>query len=459
MSSSVAAFRFFLSFLVACGAAVTPARAQHEGHGASHVMPDGTVMTDAEMAAMDHAEILGEPIGSGTSWLPKGSPVHDHAFHFTAGPWMLMTHGEVTARYTGQNLNNPDRHPPGPSATGGASLYPALERGGARFDAPNWAMLSAERPVFEYDRLMLRAMVSLDPLTIGDEGYPLLFQSGEGLADRQHPHDLFMELAVLYTHFVNADHQAFAYVGLPGEPALGPTAFMHRPSAGGNAEAPLAHHFQDATHITHGVVTLGWIYRRTKAEASLFRGREPDAGRWDIDLGALDSYSFRLTQNVKNLTLQGSVAYVHAPELHEHGDVVRTTASIHHNRKVSYGNWATSFIYGVNAGHHGRPLHSFLRESSLATDRTVSWMRYEGLQRLGSELDLPAARAESRFWVNAFTVGAGATVFRTAGLDFILGGQGAVNFMSPALEAFYGGHPLSGQVFLKIRPSAPKIKS
>jgi hypothetical protein len=366
---------------------------------------------------------------------------------------MLMTHGEITARYTSQNVNHADRHPPAPGATGGTSLYPGLERGGARFDAPNWAMLSAERSVFEYDQLMLRAMASLDPLTIGSEGYPLLFQTGEGLTDRQHPHDLFMELAVLYAHFIDENQQAFLYLGLPGEPAVGPTAFMHRPSAGANPEAPLAHHFQDATHITHGVVTAGWIYRRTKAEVSLFRGREPDDERWDIDAGMLDSYAFRLTQNVRNLTLQGSVAYVREPEPGEHGDVMRVTASLHHNRQASYGTWATSFVYGMNAGHHGEALHSFLRETSLTTRRATTWMRFESLQRLGSELDLPAAHAESRLWVNAFTLGAGATVFKTRGVDFFLGGQGAVNFMSPVLEPYYGAHPLSAQVFLKARPS------
>jgi hypothetical protein len=187
--------------LVIPGALAVPAQAQHGGH----TMPDGTVMSDEDMAGMDmsdmdHDDILKEPLGSGTAWLPQGSPVHDHAFHFSAGEWMLMTHGDITARYTSQNINNPDRVPP---------------RGGARFDAPNWAMLSAERTVFENDRLMLRAMMSLDPLTVGNEGYPLLFQTGEGLTDRQHPHDLFMELALLYAHPVSENNQVFGYFGLP----------------------------------------------------------------------------------------------------------------------------------------------------------------------------------------------------------------------------------------------------
>ena len=427
---------------------------------AQHVMPDGTIMedgmtmSDEDMDAMNHDEILGEPLGSGTSWLPARSPVHDHAVHFSTGKWMLMTHGEINARYTGQNLNNVDRNPPPPTATGGMSLYPELERGGTRFDAPNWAMLAAERSVFEYDRLLLRTMLSLDPATIGNEGYPLLFQTGEGLADRQHPHDLFMELAVLYSHFVDENNQVFAYLGLPGEPALGPTAFMHRPSAGGNAEAPLAHHFQDATHITSGVVTLGWVYQRTKAEVSLFRGREPDADRWNIDVGALDSYSLRLTQNFGNYSVQGSVAHIHEPEPGEHGDIVRTTVSLHHNRKIPDGNWSSSFVYGMNAGHHGRRLHSFLRETSFQKKRMQLWTRFESLQRLGAELDLPVARAESQYLVNALTLGAGAVLFRTAGLEFFLGSQAAVNFMSPALERYYGEHPVSAQVFIKVRPSS-----
>jgi hypothetical protein len=427
--------------------------------GYAHTMPDGTVMsddemTDGDMAGMDMEDdaILGQPLGSGTSWLPEGSPVHSHALHFGAGDWMFMTHGEINARYTGQNLNNTDRNPPPSSATGSGSLHPELERGGARFDAPNWAMLSAQRTLFDSDVLLLRAMLSLDPATEGREGYPLLFQTGEGLVDRQHAHDLFMELALLYAHPINEDQRVFVYAGLPGEPASGPTAFMHRPSAGANPEAPLAHHFQDATHITAGVLTGGYIYKRSKIEVSTFRGREPDANRWNLDVGPLDSYSLRLTQNVGDYSLQASIAHVNEPEADEHGDVVRTTASITRNTPVRRGTWSSTFVYGSNAGHHGKVLHSFLKESSLEMKRAALWTRFEVLQRLGSELDLPTPRAESEYWVEAFTLGAGATLFQAAGLDFFLAGQGAVNFGSPALDRYYGGTPLSAQVFLKVRP-------
>jgi hypothetical protein len=437
--------------------------AQHEGHG-GHFMPDGTFMLDTAMnhehEERDHGEILGEPLGSGTAWLPAGSPVHAHAFHFNAGAWMFMTHGELVGRYTGQNLNNPDRWPPPPSATAGQSLYPEGERGGTNLDLPNWAMISAERGVFGRDRLMLRAMLSLDPLTIGRQGYPLLFQTGEGLADRQHAHDLFMELALLYVHPLSENNQLFAYFGLPGEPALGPAAFMHRPSAGGNPEAPLGHHFQDATHITHGVATAGWIHRRFKAEVSAFRGREPDADRWNIDVGALDSWSVRLTQNVGSHALQGSVARIRSPEPDEHPDITRTTISIARNRKLRLGgpvNWASTFAWGANAGHQSTPAHSFLKESALEGPRWALWNRFEALQRTGDELDLPSADVLSREWVTTLTLGAGGTVYRGAGLDFFLGGQAAANFTGSLLAEYYGSVPLSAQVFIKVRPSGPKI--
>jgi hypothetical protein len=451
----------FLSLLtgLVCADAV---HAQHEGHGGGHVMPDGTFMSDEDMANMDmeHAEILGEPLGSGTGWLPQGSPVHDHALHAMLGSWMLRTHGEVALRYTGQNLNHVDRWSPGPSGTAGESLNPDGERGGTRFDAPNWAMVSAERPIGA-GSLLLRTMLSLDPATIGNQGYPLLFQTGEGLVDRQHAHDLFMELGALYAYPLDEDQKVFVYAGLPGEPALGPTAFMHRPSAGNSPDAPLGHHFQDATHITHGVLTAGYVYKKFKADGSLFRGTEPDAHRWNIDVGALDSWSLRFTQNFGTLSLQGSVARIHSGS-HDgdsaggHGDVTRWTASLARNHTLAWAgktfNSSRLFVYGVNAGHDGAVKHSLLSESAITGERASLWSRWEGLQRDGTELDLPAVDARKRFWVGAFSLGAGASVYKRAGLDFFLGGQAGLNFTGAGLQEYYGNVPVSAQVFLKVRP-------
>jgi hypothetical protein len=194
-------------------------------------------------------------------------------------------------------------------------------------------MASGERELGP-GRLRLRAMASAEPL-LGPEGYPLLLQTGEigdgnePLVDRQHPHDLAMELAAAYRLALGRRAGVFVYGGLPGEPALGPSAFMHRPSAMANPAAPISHHWFDSTHITFGVVSLGATFAGLKLDASLFNGREPDAERWGIETGPLDSRSARLTWNPSAAwSLQASHARLRAPEsLHPDLDVDRTTLS------------------------------------------------------------------------------------------------------------------------------------
>ena len=151
----------------------------------------------------------------------------------------------------------------------------------------------------------LRGMISAEPLTFPRGGSPLLFQTGETykgrpLIDRQHPHDLVMELSSTYTVPLGDRATWFAYLGYPGEPALGPVAFMHRASAAENPSAPLAHHLQDSTHITFGVFTTGFTYRWLKLEGSVFNGREPDENRYNFEAhrGIPDRFAFRLLRSV-----------------------------------------------------------------------------------------------------------------------------------------------------------------
>jgi hypothetical protein len=446
-----------------------PGFAQHEGHEGHEGHDMSTMSADsaaAPQAPVDHAlhvmpNILHEPIGSGTAWLPAGTNVHEHATHFMLGDWMVMAHGEAIIRYTSVNLNNKSRWRSDSTPTAGTSDYPNLERGGRMIDMPNWAMVSAQRSMPGGGTLLLRSMLSLDPVTVGRQGYPLLYQTGEGLVDRQHPHDLFMELGALYAQPLTAHQTVFAYAGLPGEPALGPTAFMHRPSIGGNPDAPLGHHFQDATHITHGVLTAGYILYRTKLDASLFRGREPDQDRLGIDAGALDSWSVRLTQNLRQWSLQASYAAIHAPEPDSHDDVHRTTVALTRNRTVYMTNpmrHANTVVWGMNAGHHGTVAHSLLHESSLTGKRWQFWSRWEVLQREGAELDLIPPDDDAQYWVYGFALGVGGSVLRVAGTEFFLGAQGGLNLHDDALIPYYGEFPLSGQVFLKIRPGSALAK-
>jgi hypothetical protein len=194
----------------------------------------------------------------------------------TPSPWMLMSDGLLFATVN---------HQGGP-------------RGGDEFVSTNWWMGMASRTAGK-GQLTLTGMLSLDPATATARGYREIFQSGEvykgqPIVDRQHPHDLVMQAG--FSWRVPIDYQTgFTMAGGPiGEAALGPTAFMHRPSAADNPAAPLGHHTLDSTHIAMGVVSAALDHGPFTIEASLFNGREPDDNRWDVmDPGTLDSWSVR----------------------------------------------------------------------------------------------------------------------------------------------------------------------
>src|SRR5438874_4252988 len=247
-----------------------------------------------------HSSIdLAEPMsreGSGTSWLPDSSPMYARMFMF--GENMLMLHGAIFPRYTNVSTR----------------------RGDDRIDAPNWFMAMYSHPLTDSAQFGARLMMSLDPLTEQGRGYPLLFQSGETwngepLHDRQHPHDLFDELSFSLSQKFDHDLSAYFYFGYPGEPALGPPTFMHRPSAMDDPDAPIGHHWQDSTHVTFGVATAGLVLSDVKIEGSIFTGREPDEDRYDFEQPDCDSYSGRLSWNpTQNLALQVSYGYIKSPE-------------------------------------------------------------------------------------------------------------------------------------------------
>jgi hypothetical protein len=196
--------------------------------------------------------------------------------------------------------------------------------------------------------LGLRGMVSLDPAAIGRRGYPLLGQTGETadgatpLVDRQHQHDFFMELSASYSLPLGQSSSVFVYGGPVGEPALGPSAFMHRYSARRNPEAPLTHHWFDSTHITFGVVKVGGTLDPFKAETSAFNGREPDQSRWNIETGKFDSWLTRLTFNpTAEWSLQVSYGDLKRPEqLEPDTDIRRSTVSA--SMQLPLGEWQTT---------------------------------------------------------------------------------------------------------------------
>lgn len=338
-------------------------------------------------------------------------------------------------------------------------------RGDSKVDAPNWLMAMGQRQVGQRGLFRFSAMLTLDPLTVGGAGYPLLYQSGETwkgtpLVDRQHPHDLFSELSVAYTHQLDTLTDAFVYLAYPGEPALGPVAFMHRVSSLYNPDAPLGHHWQDATHITFGVATLGIRHRNVKFEGSVFTGREPDEERYGFDKPRFNSYSLRLSYNPnRSLALQASHAWIN--DVHEFGpreDIRKTTASAIHAYPLADDKFLnTAVVWGHNKadGHAGA--HSVLAESALTLHRTTVYGKYEWVQKSADELLLDEALDHDRlFGVNAVTFGVQQTIKTALNTHLAVGAQGSWYPAAADLSPTYGANPVAAQVYIRVFPKLMK---
>lgn len=392
-----------------------------------------------DMSGAFHEGIPMQRDGSGTSWLPDSSPLH--AVHFQYGQWSLMAHGNLFLRYTDQDA--------GRSGT----------RGEEKLDAPNWFMLMGKRSFGESSRLTLRGMLSLDLLTEGGRGYPLLIQSGETwhgkrLIDRQHPHDLFGELSVSYGRSTGRHSGLFLYFGLPGEPALGPPVYLHRPSAQNIPDAPLGHHWQDSSHITFGVITVGYLFKQFKLDGSLFNGREPDEKRYNIDRPRFDSASIRVSLNPSEDTaFQISHGYVKDPEILEPGiSIHRTTASFLWNYPVaSDTGLSAAFIWGMNKPRAGDAQNSFLLEADYQVKKNSLFMRMEFVKKSGEELGIEE-QEDRLFSVSAFSLGAARTIFRNRHVTVSFGALCTVNPVDKKLRPVYGDLPFSAEVFLRLGP-------
>jgi hypothetical protein len=416
----------------------SPLLAQHEHHGMdpdpSSVGPAALVGSD--MTAMDGMRPV-DPMGS-----------------MEMPGWHVSDMGVVRLVFNDQG---------GPS-------------GDSAVESSNWNMLHAAHDLFG-GRLTLMWMSSLEPATFAAHGSPELFQTGETyhgepLVDRQHPHDFFMELGVLYDRALSKNLAMELYAAPSGEPALGPVAFMHRPSAMDNPLAPLGHHWQDATHIAFGVVTAGIYTHEWKLEGSAFNGREPDENRWDFDPIKLDSYSGRLTVNpTEHWSLTAGYGYLKSPEaLHPDESVHRVAASVLQGTTIgSDGQWSTALVWGANRFSGSSTWsNAVLLESEAILNRwNTVFGRAELAQKSAEELALPTSSfaPDRLFSVSNVSLGYIHELGREYGVTLGLGAQGIVNFVPSELEAFYGSRtPLGGLIFLRlrsfhVRQSMTKMKS
>ena len=367
---------------------------------------------------------------SGTAWQPDTS---EHQGQMSmSGDWTLMAHGVLNLVYD---------HQSGP-------------RGDDKAFASGMLMGMAQHPLGE-GTLQFKAMVSPDPL-MGARGYPLLLASGETangrdrLIDRQHPHDFFMELSASVSQNLGSKSSAFVYAGLPGEPAFGPPAFMHREAILDFPEAPITHHWLDSTHISFGVVTGGLVLDRVKLEVSRFNGREPDQHRWNVEADPLDSTSIRLSWNpTTTLALQGSWGHFVDPEQLEPGvDQKRWSASALWASEIA-PDWklAGTLAWGRKSAH-GHKDDAFAAEASL---KHAPWTLF-GRAELTENRELTDFEDGPSYRVGKVSIGA-VRDFKVADhLSVGAGGLFALNFVPDGLAPLYGGHnPTGAMAFVRVK--------
>lgn len=371
---------------------------------------------------------------SGTAWQPDSS---EHMGLMTSsGDWTLMAHGVLNLVYDHQGSR----------------------RGDDMVFASGMVMGMAQRPLGD-GAVQFKAMLSPDPL-MGKSGYPLLLASGETadgvtpLIDRQHPHDFFMELSASVSQNIGDRSSAFLYGGLPGEPAFGPPAFMHREAIMDSPEAPISHHWLDSTHISFGVLTAGLIVDDVKLEVSRFNGREPDQHRWNIETGPLDSTAVRLSWNpARTLALQGSWGHFKEPEQLEPGNQKRWSASALWADEVARGWKAAATLAWGRKGieDHGEWLwdDAYVAEASV---KRGGWTLFGRGEITENRELIPDAHHGTAYTVGKVSLGA-VRDFRIAE-HLSLGGGGllAVNFVPEGLRPLYGSsNPLGAMGFVRLK--------
>jgi hypothetical protein len=411
-------------FAMLSSPAFAQAHQHHEGMDMSAMD-----MPDDDSIAMSPARIPYSTDGSGTARLP-GKEGMEPGLHLMSGDWMFMVHGAFSAQYT--------------KATG--------PRGDDKLYSTSMLMGMTERET-SWGRMQLRSMFSLEP-SMSANGYPNLFASGETaagqpLVDRQHPHDFFMELAARVDVNLSESTRLFFYGGPVGEPALGPSAFMHRGSARYNPEPPITHHWFDSTHITYGVVTAGFAGKAWQLEGSAFRGREPDEKRWGLETPKLDSWSVRATLNpTPNWALQASYGELKEPEVvHPGENEHRFTASAHYADGRGLSAMAA---YSAKKRVPGETLSAWLGEVNWDLDRhNTVFGRIENVANDELFPDHHDPLHDVKFRVTKFQAGYARRI-PLGPVELALGGSLATYAKPAALDAAYGNNPLQYTLFARV---------
>ena len=373
-----------------------------------------------------------------------GNPSEQHADHVPDPPsgtgWTIAWDGALFGTFNNQGGN----------------------RGATEFRSQNWLMAAASRRLGA-GSFGATGMVSAEPMTAPGLGFAEIFQVGEAykglqITDHQHPHDLVMQLTASWRAGLGTRSGLTLAGALVGEPALGPVPFMHRASSAENPNAPLAHHIFDSTHMSSGVILGRVDHGIVSVEGSVFHGREPDEHHYDLEFGALDSWSARVwLRPAADWLIQASHGFLEEPEELEPGDQRRTNASASWSRHRTVGFTAITAALGRNKRQYS-VLRSFLMEGTHKAGKSSVFARFEHTEVETEILLFPQIvhvphPGELVDPVRALTLGATRDIFVIRPVAIGVGGDVTLHGVPELLKNTHGDRPVSFQLFFRVSRS------
>jgi hypothetical protein len=215
---------------------------------------------------------------------------------------------------------------------------------------------------------------------------------------------------------------------------------------------------QDYSHVTFGVITVGYFYKRVKIDTSLFNGREPDEKRYDIDEPRFDSGSIRLSMNPSNNTcLQFSHGYIKEPEVLEPGGEHSPYNRISYLELSCFLRQHAFNGAGLGNEQTGpRQGTKFLAEADYQFGENALFTRMEFIKKSGEELGLEEEKSRDLFSISAFTLGIARTIFSSHNVSISIGALCTVSPVERDLGRIYGGVPFSIEGYLRFSPGSTK---
>ncbi len=153
--------------------------------------------------------------------------------------------------------------------------------------------------------------------------------------------------------------------------------------------------------------------------------------------------------------VQFSQGFINSPEaLEPNVDITRTTASVLYSKQFIglKTHLDAALVWGLNSPNTGEDENSLLLEGNLQFKKSALYTRYEFVQKSTEELDLVNEFGNTRFNINAISVGYNHILLPAQSFNLSAGTKLTLNIAGKKLDPIYGKAPIAGEIYLQLRP-------